>query len=165
MTEKSDFNGILFDLNDSVQNVTDEEISKEAEILPETKTGEVEIGDAPYEAKCLDVLTSKEVDEAEIIVKELEKLHETPFSHDKEKCSALKKKLHEKKKLIDLYQSIKWMSVRASIENCPDSVGIRKGWKVVSVPEEETSGGIGIISIGMGGNDLEFLKLMEKLNR
>jgi hypothetical protein len=166
MTQKAGFTGIIFDLNDAVQNVTEEEISKEAENLREPEEGEIEIGIVTDEVKRLDVLLSKVYEEAQPLIEQFEKIRENrPFFMNQETLDGLielEKNLSEKKNMIELYDKIKWRSIRSSVENCPNSIGIRKGWKVVSVPEKKGSG-IEIIGIGIGSDDLEFLRLMDKL--
>ena len=168
MTQKTGFTGIIFDLNDAVQNVTEEEISKEAENLREPGEGEIEIGIVTDEAKRLDVLLSKVYEEAQPLIEQFKKIQENrpPFMNQEtlNNLTELEKNLSEKKDMIELYDKIKWRSIRSSIENCPASIGIRKGWKVVSTPEKKRSG-IEIIGIGIGSDDLEFLKLMGQFEK
>ncbi len=168
MTQKTGFTGVIFDLNDAVQNVTEEEILKEAEELKEPAQGEIEIGDVPDEAKRLNVLISRTLEEVEPFVKQFEKIRENrpvPMNQETlDSLTQLEKNISEKRDTLDLYDKIKWRSIRSSIENCPASIGIRKGWKVVSTPEKKRSG-IEVIGIGIGSDDLEFLKLMGQFEK
>jgi superfamily I DNA and RNA helicase len=155
MTEKS----ILFDLNDALQNVSEEEINNAAEMFCETKNGEEEISEASDETKRLSVLRKKFYDESKELQKKFNDLHSPKTKHDQEKCDEVYKQLKKKQKLLDLCNKLLWASVSESIDDYSKDVCLRKKWKIVSIPEKKSN--IEVVSIGIGGGEItDFLDLL-----
>lgn len=144
---KNENGSFLYILNESVQNVTEEEIEGASKELGEPEDGEVEVAQMSEEAKKIYAILDKLSNEVKNLCDEHEELHRTAVFHDDEKCKEFSEKVSDKQELIKIYSSIMWRSIRASIDDCPNSLTIRKGWKIFSVPEK--FGGMEII--GMGG--------------
>ena len=132
-------NGFVYELNEEIFGVTEEELQKAEEDLPPMGLEDTEFGEAIDEVKRLVALGHKIGSELAKLMEENEKLH-AELIHDDEKCKEVSKQIGEKGRLLKLYRNILWESVSRSLELKNDcSVGLRKGWKVVSFvsPEEK----------------------------
>lgn len=152
---------VLFNINDSLQNITNEELLKASEGLSEIEDGEVVIGEASEEAKKLFVLQKKITGDLEAISNEMEKKKPRSLSELKEAIDEVMDKFKERKDMCEIYYSLMWRAMTESLEkpNYSITIGIRKGWKIVKIPKQEMSLpiGLGIISIGGPGFALSSL--------
>ena len=132
-------NGFVFELNEEMFGVTEEQVQDMEKVLPQIGPGDTELGEANDEVKALAVLSRKKGEELKDVIKQ-QKEHEAKPIHDEKECEELSKQLREKDDLYALYSGIKWESVRRSLGIRNDrSLGLRRGWKVVSFvsPEEK----------------------------
>ncbi len=75
--------------------------------------------------------------------------HDRGAPHDESVCRAAVSELSAMAKDADLVKDIFWRDLREAFPAAETSIGIRAGWQVVSIKEQERrSSGISIISIG-----------------
>ena len=163
MKDQNGSNSVLYDLNDAYQAVTEEEIEEFGANLKESKTDEIEIADATEEVKRFTVLADKVEKEAEPLKKEYRKFRMEP-APDEEKGKELSKKIDALEDSAQTYRQIASHSARRALGYPQENLDIRKDWKIVTLPEKKRSG-IEIIGIGIGSDDLEFLKLMNQFEK
>lgn len=102
------------------------------------ETGDTELGEAIDEVKRLAVLSRKKGEEVKDVIIRKQEEHEIKPIHDEKECEELSKGMREKEVLFNLYSTIKWESIRRSLGIKNDrSLGLRKGWKIVSFVSSE----------------------------
>lgn len=139
---------VLYGINEAYQTVTEEEMEKFGEGLTESQTDEIEIGDAPEEVKKFTILADKAEKELEPLKKEHKKLHEE-FMPDEDKYNEILKKISAAEDVVDTYRQIASRAARLSVGYPLENLDLRKGWKIVTLPEKNDSNielaGVGII--------------------
>ncbi|MEW6617632.1 MAG: hypothetical protein AB1333_04430 [Patescibacteria group bacterium] len=131
-------NGLLYELNEELLNVTEKEIEEAGTQLSPVEPEDKELGEVCDEAKRFIVLGQRFINESNSLKEQHKALHSGIVSHDNEKCKELTEQIKEKEQKIDLYFSMQWESIRRSLglkNNC--SLALREGWKVVSFLSEE----------------------------
>jgi len=133
-------NGLLYELNEELLNVTEEEIEGAGKELSPAEPEDKELGEVCDEAKRFIVLGQCLINESNELKKQHKALHGGLVPHDNEKCKELTEQIKEKEQKIDLYGAMQWESIRRSLGLKNDcSLALREGWKVVSFmsPEEK----------------------------
>ncbi|MBI5732651.1 hypothetical protein HY967_01685 [Candidatus Jorgensenbacteria bacterium] len=145
----------LRDLLANIEAFPDKDIKNQE---PDTEVGDDEkvIGTIPVGLRKLLAYRGVLIDE----FKDLKEAHEKEHKgsgHTEKMCDEFGNSATRLKDEIEVTGTAFWRELRNELKITADSIGVRKGWKVVETPEEEEEPGIRVIGMGMGMSSLREL--------
>ncbi len=151
----------LEDLLKKIEAVTDKEI-KSREPKKEIDDGEEIIGSVPANLRKIQAYNSAMVEKANALIKAHNEGH-GGLGHVSEACEKFKAVMGPIEDEIKMTKLLFWRELQNELSIDIENIGLRKGWKVVKIPEKE---GIGIEIIGISGHIpsiAELIRMRSKL--